>query len=150
MATSLAVDPTAVQGNEQVTREDGPSTITRFSVADNNNDQQLSLETAKFANFSKSITSHAATLRAEQARLKAELALANQRIADQDAELAKLDYSFNLVNMKLIKCVQDLMKADKPQHGAYSNQIDRILKYVEEQKEYNLKREMEKNLWLQR
>ncbi len=150
MATSLSVDPTAVQGNEKVSGEDIPSATARLSVADNNDGQQLSLEDANLeANSSESITSTTAMLRSEQARLKAELASVHQSLAEKEVELAKLDHSFHLVNMQIIECVQDLMKAKAPQLGEYSTQIDWILKYVEKQKEHNLKREVERNLWLQ-
>ncbi len=83
-------------------------------------------------------------------RLKAELALAHQKIADQDAELAKMDDSFNQMNMELIKRVQQLMKADKPQNMSYSNEMDQILIYVEKQKMHHKKWEWQRKLRLQR
>ncbi len=149
METSLAVDPPGTQGNKKEKGEDGPLTTTCLSKVDNNDDQQLSTQTATVANSSESLISKTTMLLKKNARLKAQLASSQQKISDKEFEIAKMDHTFNMVNLDLINRIQNLMKADKPQNIAYSKEIDRILKYVQEQGKYDQELEMQRKLRLQ-
>ncbi len=135
MEIPLVVYRTGAQEIAEVTGEGGPLS----SETNNNDGQQLSLQIETMANCIESIISKTTTLRAETSKLKAELALEHQKMTDRLVEISKMDHTFHLENHKKISRVQHFMKADKPQNMSYSNEMDRILKYVEWQNTYHLK-----------